>query len=580
MAKKQNSNTSLQADFKGFKGIDTRTTHSGKESILDMNNFNLLPNGSLKRRPGYKTLFSSDKTIRAVWSGIVNGEELCYFVANQQLYQFYSDMSVTRIIGNILTSSGYVEFFHYHDSLYLIDGAFIYKVSNGSASLVQGYVPLFGKDWDTGVVGEINEPINMLNRNARITYKAGENPTAYLATMYPVQSVEALYKNGSYVSSSSYTIDKRFNTVNLPGIESGDVIELALTFEKSDIINTDVITKCTSAMVFGGITDSRLFMWDGTDKTVMFVNTPVSKESVAAAERRYANCGELYFPIGNSFIAGNGNYPIQAVMRHYDRMLVLTTQDAWMANSSNCDTENIPTMNINTLIGCSVKNGAVTIGNDPISIGNNAIYQWTRETDELNEANAYSISDQIADYLPPTFFKNATVFADTDRYQVWFSERNGDGDAWIYDIKQRAWFKYTNINAKMFFKWGKNIGFATENSVRLFSDDLMEDINEVDSTVGTPIEASLTSGIIDFDTIRDKKLSSVSIFGDISDSQNSIILNCDQGESIPISFDEENKTHSVLTRRVFSHRFKSLYCTLLSSGQSKQTIHGIKIRAR
>ena len=83
-----------------------------------------------------------------------------------------------------------------------------------------------------------------------------------------------------------------------------------------------------------------------------------------------------------------------------------------MASDSDCDTDVIPILKISASAGCPVKHGAVIGTNNPISIGNENILEWTSDTDELSECNYFSISDEIKEKLTPDFFKNAIIFKD------------------------------------------------------------------------------------------------------------------------------------------------------------------------
>lgn len=582
MAQNTNSNKKLRASYHIFKGIDAGESHQGEESICDLKNFMILPNGSIRRRMGYKTIFTADSNIRAVWSGTVDGYKSCYFIAKNQVYQLYEVMNYAGAFATIGTSSGKAEFFLLRNSLYIIDGKKIYRLKNYTFSETTGYVPLLGKDWPVGKVGEINEPLNILHSRARITYKAGSSPSAYLATLYPVESVQAVYKNGELVSASDYTIDTRLNTINLMGIQSGDSIEVNVTFTPRNTEERNTLLSCTSATVFGGINNSRLFMWNGSTQNIMFASRYVNDESLREAEKRYADCGDIYFPEGNAFIVGNGGSPIKAVTRHYDRLVILTTEDTWMADNSTCDIEPFPIMNINSNVGCPINHGAVTMGNDIISIGDKAIYQWTSKTNELDETNAYRISDPIFELFGDYFLQNAFIFAYKDKKQIWIASTASSsvGIVWIYDITRKIWFSYDNVKANMFFNINGNVGFIDGKNLRIFYEDLDRDYDTLEDTVGTEIIASIQSGILDFGVPRSKKLSSLVLTGDIFDSYNEIEFFCDSGAHTKVSLAPLNNDHTILKKRLFPSRFKSLYFKLTSKGNSRQTLHSLYIEAR
>ena len=580
MANKNNSKAALALSFDSFNGIDVRKSHCGTQSVCDINNFCVTPSGSLKKRSGYRAIFSSDKTVRAVWSGIINGNEECYFIARQQVYRIDPQTKTANIICSISSSEGDVEIFYFIDSLYIADGKSIYKLSNNIALTQSGYVPLLGKDWSTGKVGEINEPLNILTRRARITYDAGESPTSYLATLYPVQSIDAVYKNGVLLSSDAYSYKSTIKAVSVADISPNDKLELNLTYTDTESELREELLSSHSASVFGGINNTRLFLWNGSRKNKMYTTSHVSDEDLAEAQKRYANCGRLYFPKANAFTVGSGRYAVRGVTRHFDRLLILTENDAWMADSAEWDVESFPTMNVNSNIGCSSQNGVDVIKNTPISVGAGAIYQWTNDTDELNDANAYSISAPISEYLPESFFKNAVVYADKERMQMWFCDAYGDGSAWIYDLSKKAWFRFSNLYAKFIFKFCNEIGFCDGNTVYLFDSSLYEDIDQVGSISGTPIKASLVSGILDFGTCERKRLSSICLRGDSLSANTAIGITTDTGEEVDLMLDGLSPIHSSIKKRLFSHRFNDLTLCLIAKGDERQIIHSITVEAR
>ncbi len=578
MAQRTNSNKNLSVEYGGFEGIDTRAHHSG--GVQDALNLRILPDGSLQKRQGYKCIYLAPYGVRAIWSGTIGGKFSCYFLSLNGVYRLNISTGETTLFAVIQTSSGKAQFFYFRDALYLTDNKTIYKILDNAASPITGYVPLFGKDWGTGYPGEINEPLNLLHRHARITYKIEENHSAYLPTLYPVSEIKAVYKNGELLSSDSYSFDTRFNTINIAGLETGDALEADLTFEgEGDAELVSDLLSSPFAYVFGGINNSRLFMWGGESENTIFTSTYVSRESLAEAEKHFPKCGHIYFCEGNQFTVGDGRYSIKALTRHFDRLLILTEGDAWIADSSTCGLEEFPVMNVNSRIGCSSERGAVCIGNDPVSVGRGAIFRWTSDTDELNECNAYSISDEISDLLEPSFFKNAVAYADELRGELWFCDAGGDGIVWIYNVKKKAWSRFSNIHATAFFDADGDVGFVGDSLICVFNDEYRADSKSLGNTASTPIEASLTSGVIDLGTPKAKRLKSMVLFADLDGGSIETRIVSDRGEQIN-AYLTSDAEHSPYSLRLHTHRMRSFSFTLLADGEERQTLRSLKIEAR
>ena len=576
MAQSTNSNKNMRVEYGGFGGIDRRS-HSG--GVQDALNLRLLPDGSLQKRQGYKCIYANSLGVRAIWSGIIGGSFHCYFLSRNSIYRLDVSTGEATFCAAIVTSVGKAQFFYFRDALYLTDTKRIYKVLESSAEPIVGYVPLFGKDWGTGYPGEINEPLNILHRHARITYKIGEEFSSYLPTLYPVSEIRSVYKNGELLPSDAYSFDDRFNTINIAGLESGDELEAVVTFEDDDGALRSELLSSPFAYVFGGINNSRLFTWGGELDNTIFTSTYVSRKALEEAEKHFSGCGHIYFCEGNQFTVGDGRYSVKAVTRHFDRLLILTEGDAWIADSAACGEEEFPVMNVNSRIGCFSEGGVVSIGNDPVSVGRRAIFRWTSETDELNECNAYSISDGISDLLSPSFFKNAAVYADESRGELWFCDPEGDGVAWIYNVKEKGWSRFDNICAEAFFDANGDVGFISDGRICVFSDECYTDCEGVGDTVGTPINASLVSGIIDFASTKPKKLKELALFADLDGGVLEARIVSDRGEQINATVSPESE-HSPYSRRLHSHRLQSLQLELSMDGDARQTVHSLRIEAR
>ena len=577
MAKSTNSKQTLSVEYSGFGGIDTRNYHKG--GIQDALNLRILSDGSLQKRRGYRCIQKVAANIRAIWSGVIGGVFSCYYLVGSNVYKLNLQEESSSLVGILSPSTSKVQFFYYRDALYLTDNERIYKIQSDGISAVAGYVPLLGKNWGTGHPGEINEPLNLLHRRARITYKIEEGHSAYLPTLYPVQYIEALYKNGVLLATTDYSFDSRFNTINISNLADGDELVALLTFTRVNEEEKDALLSNTSAYVFGGINNSRLLMWGGEVENTIFISTHVSEASLAESKKYFPNSDHFYFCADNHFTVGDGRYSVKAVTRHFDRLLILTEGDTWMADSSSCDQEKVPIMNVNSRVGCCSEDAVISIGNDPVSVGEKAIFRWTSDTDELNDCNAYSISDEISALLPAEFFSNAKVFADRYRGEVWFAQANGDGTAWIYNTAKKAWTRFNNIRTSAFFDANGEVGFINDDKICVFDDEYYSDCENTDGTDEMFITASLKSGIIDFASAKEKRLKYFSCLANLNGSRLNANITTDRGESVNIQLGSKGE-HAAYSSRIHSHRHSFLSFTLSMPGSGRQTLQSLKLEAK
>ncbi len=573
MSSKQNS---YKINYNGFSGIDTRLCCTGRENLIDVENFRILSDGSLSKRSGYAPLYSAPSDIRAIKSGYVCGEYFCYLLSGSSVYSLDVKNKSARLLGTVSSSSGKAEIFHYRNSFYILDGESLYKITAASVTPTVGYVPLYGKDWGTTFAGEVNEAPNLINGMIRITYTVPADYTAIFPVGRRISSVVYVRKNGNALSAESYSVDNLFNAVIIPGVVEGDEVSLCVTLDLEEEKTRILSSQCAS--VFGGIEQSRLFLWGGEEKNKMYINRSVSSEQLCSAEIDMPMCGELYFPEGESFIVGDGQSSIRAVCRHYSRMLIFTESDVWMADTDVTGSEPFPAMSINASGGCALAASVTKIGNDPVSISKQGILRWSAETDEFNECNAICISDEINEKLTQDFARDAIAFADIYRGELWFHSKLCGKNVWIYNIRRGAWVRFADICADSFFDADGEVGFVNGNTVFAFSDALLEDTRA--DGVNVRIRASFEAQNLDFESNLQKHLAGMVLCADGGKDNIEVIISTDNREVLTrsISIDEE---HTLRRARFHSSRFSYLRrIFVFTLGSSRTTVHRLELSAR
>ncbi len=580
----QKSSTLKKLSYNGFDGIDTRKCHSGEKNIYDIVNFQITDDGSLKKRYGARPLIKGIGNIVAVWSGMLDGKQVYFYVSNKNLVRLTLPAGSSSMICTLEAYTGTPRFFHYKNSLYLFTSAGFYKVSYNTATPVIGYVPLFGKDWGTTVDGAVNEPLNILNDYGRISYVVEEQYSSMFGAGRPIKSIVSVYKNGVLLASDEYRKDSTYDAIIIPEIKPGDRILATYEYEANPL--REELFSCTSSDVFGSINNSRIFIWGGTSAADMFGCASVSSEAAMEAQSFFENdlCASLYFPEDGKFTVGEGRYAVKGIARHYDRLLIFTEGDTWMADSDECQNERVPVMNINTHVGCS-SNGAVSsIGNDPITVWKNAVYRWSAETDELNECNAYPISNDISGMVPQSFFNKAMIYKTSNNKELWFYNTSSS-TVWVYNVSKSAWTKFSNIYAKGFFDINGNVAFFYGNTFFTFSSGNFVDQDE--NYNSTAIVATLTIKNIDFGTPYKKRLDYCTVCGEMTTGEaNTGNINLqfiyDNGDMLETNVTQD-KNHKKCYKRLSSARFCSLAeirVTADAENNTRQTIHSLEISAR
>lgn len=566
-------------ELSGFAGID-RSSPAANGKCTEMVNLRILPDRSIVKRDGFRELFDFACDIRGVLSGTFDGEFVAFVVADKTLYKFNFADNTSTIIGDLDSQGGPASIFCYMGKVYVINGAKIYELRSNRLYETEGYAPLVGKEWGNNYPGEIYEPLNVLTPKGRISYIVDETETSFLSTYYAVSEVNAVYVNGELRDASTYEVNHRLRVLSIPGLKEGDRVLVYYTFDKGTQ-ERERLSKNPYATVFGGINNSRVFMWGGKDKNRMFVSMPTSRASVEEAESVFEKCGGLYFPEGNDFCVGDGKCEIRAVSRHYDRMLIFTTEETWMADSEVSSSQRFPLTRINTAVGCASLHGVGKCGNDPISVGHGDIYRWTSGTDGLEDCNAYVISDKIKNLLPEHFFSDAVVFTDRHNSEVLFAYRDGDRDrVLVYSIPTEEWYIYDNVPADQFFDGEKAVGFVNGSKICIFERGTVTD-RYLYNTQKTIDSFSAYSPNAFGHPTRKKRIAGVMGVGELKGGELNVSFESDRGITYAVNFHGADPERvECFYKRCRGERFKDSSIRISTDTVSPQRIYSLTVTVR
>ena len=564
--------------YDGFEGMDTQKCHSGKESSAYIENFRIKSDGSLEKRYGYKHLTSFGiETIKEVWCGEIEGKKKCFVSTDtMKIYSLNMETGEAVQIGSFPESPQPAAFFFYQGSLYFKNARTNYLITDTGITNMPGYVPLIGKNWGTSRPGELYQPINIMHKKIRISYKIPESHTAMLPTLYPISSVLALYKNGELMDSSKYFIDERFNTINVTEITEGDEFS-ALLDMKSYNPNTDMFRVSKKATVYGEINDAAIYLLGSPRKNIIPVSRLVSTEDVEECNAIAPNHGNVYFPLDDMLTVGDGAYKSTAVAKIYDKLIIFNKKEAWMADSTNRNGEKVPSVNISHDEGCNIFNACAVVNDVPYTVSNNAVLKWSIDTNDPNKSKIESISNEISEHLSPEFFENAMLYYYSAKNELWLYNKDVGNTAYIYNLDNKSWVAISNISPYIFFEYDDDICFHDKHNVYRFCKELDEDTTS-DGIIHS-ITARFESGILSFGSTDKKRLSTGKIIGDLMGGNLNMELTCDSGETISLPLDTSEE-HSVIVKRLNSGRFRNLKFSFSCNGKAGMTIHSLKLTTR
>lgn len=578
MAQKSKPRTPQKSSYRGFEGVDLKKTHSGDESIALIDNFRITDDGSLKKRQGFKKIYENkEKTspLSASYSLLENGVEVCYFTQGSYVKKYRSDTQEVINVGSVKSEATNIFFFEFMNSLYICDGYQILTIKNNSLFYSKFYVPLYGKDW--GIFGgEVYEKPNLLWPKIAISYKLSEDFASYLSLgNLNIKSIDAVYRNGTALPSDKYYYHEEYNAITVLEFDKDDFFFAILTIvpDENYLTEQEALFNSTHTSLFPELNENNLFFWGSKSSNSVFFSTSINPDSAKLTDN-FTSHSRFYIPIGSYFSVASAEDRIKAFTRHYDRVLIMTDSSTWITNLRDLETNSMLIKNINSSIGCEVANGCVRIENTIFSIGKDAIYAWTADTDELNECNAYSISEPIKDLLGKDFYSSCLIHLNYAKREIWFFSPT-QSQTWIYSYTNKKWYSFSGFTPTAFLDGGDEVRFLEDKILYAFDKDLNSDIrNEGEAE----ITATLKSGMLEFNSERKKKLSSATVRGSLEGGSLELNVMLDEKRRItyPIS---PSAHHSVISFRIKSGSFRYMTFELTAKGKGEQIIHGIELNA-
>lgn len=563
--------------FDRFGGINRSAPHGDGVFANDIMNFRVCKDGSLKKREGYRLLSTMEDNIRALHGGMINGNYTLFVLSGANIYTVDCETGEKNLVGSIETSEGKAFFFNYRGNIIVADGTCFFRYRDGELKKVMGYVPLFGVNWTNDLVGEVNEPRNILTKRARITYVVGDPKSIFMNTKYRAESVEAVYHNGKLLPPEKYYIDDSFTTIDVLGVATGDTVEIFFTYETK---NEDICNKLysiTASALFGGNTNNRIFLCGGNDTGTVFCSKHVSSENLERNLLHFPDSDEFYFPEGYQFEAGDGINSVKNIVRHYDKLLIFTEGDVWMASPDSDGRDDFPATSVNAEIGCSAKNGAILVGNDTVSVGQGSVWLWTNDSDSPSKCKATKISGEVDSELRAFGLQDCSVFYDRNESELWLYSNNSDV-VWIYNFEVAAWYKFCGFSADIIFDAYGKVGFSQGKQIFLFDSALAHD-NYGDGDI--KIQAYYQSAPIHFGDGKMINLSSATVSADLfGDPLGLVFQGRETKETKCVFTDGNSDERSLIKKRMSSGRFNTATFRIESDSNNRQKISRLTFTTR
>lgn len=562
--------------FDGFAGVDQTRAHKNEPLSSELVNFRILPDGSIEKRCGYRLLNEFPEEIRAFWSGIIDGIPTGFVVHGNRLERIRLTNGETTLLATLTTDTGNACLFYWDQILHLMDSTDLYQYDENGLRRVSGYIPLIGKDWINNYVGEPYEPMNILSRRVRISYIIDpEHVSTFLCTPEPVESVEAVFRNGLRVPEDEYYIYESFQTINVRNVEGNDRIVIYMTLKGEPKEQMTDLLHCNQAMVFESPTAPRLFFWDDRQISSMICSSYVEKSRIEILKSQGFAGNSLYIPKGYEFMVGDGHIRIQGAVRQQDDLLIFTEKSTWKADALVSGKAEIPTVNIHTDVGCTSPSGIVLADNDPVVFDKNSIRRLNQSSGSAELYHSESISVPIEPLLQSADSTGASLFYHQSKEELWLA-LPAMKSIWIYQFHDKRWFQFTGICAYRMFDVNGSVGFLTQNGVFVLDETIK--VDQIGRDTFREIVAEAETNLLDFGSANKKSLSEVILRGDLDKGEVCVSLVSPDLPSISRSIKgDRSKKHSILKLRLPSGRFRSAKIALTAKGRARQRIHGMEL---
>ncbi len=460
---------------KGFVGLDERAklSHSLGSSRY-MTNFRVTPDGSLIKRKGTKFICGFGKLINGAehftnvdgfWVGLLNGKETAVISADGRLARVYTKEAPEaedsfKTVASI--EMGKCLMFEFGGFLYIKTESFYGRFDGETLTEVEGYIPCIATGCAPSGGGTLFEQLNLITDKRRQQFSADGVSLEYILAEGGITEVNSVTIDGGETDISYTLVDEMKVVFTTPPPEGINNVEITYTkpFAESDRMR---IFGCGRAMLFGGNSDGRIFLWGNPEYPNYRFHSEMAN-GVPSVE---------YFPV-NAFTV-IGSTAITCIVQQYDRQLIFTKNEAFY---SKCELKedslgnvysSFPVFSLNGKKGCLFETDGCVINNKPVTLCDDGLNLW-ESTSVENEKNAVCFSDSISDSMASVLSHDASslYFVNyASKQEFYFITGHM---AYIYNYGIGRWYMFDGFHGNCYQAYGEALYFCNEGNLYAFSD--------------------------------------------------------------------------------------------------------------
>ena len=416
----------------------------------EMRNFRITRDGSLQKRPGYRTIHTTRTwtgAIGGIWHGFISGTAHTLFAAGGKIYEYdFSTNAATSVMaaGTSFTAAA-TAFFGFGDKVYAMNGHEYLEWDGavppaGGFAAPTGYRPLVAVATPPAGGGTLMESVNRLNGLRRVRFSPTGSATAFVLSeknLASIDYVRNLVTNTDYTPTTDYSVNLATGTVTFGTAPSAgtNTIEIAYTFPTDYRSQVAAMRFCE---IFNGAQDTRVFLYgDGSNKALY---SGIDMSGLSRAD---------YWPDLNDVHVGEANTALTALIRHYSSMVAFKTDSAYAVDygqitlESGALTSAFYVTPINRAVGNAAPGQVRLVNNNPWTLFGAAAYEWYISGTSNDERLTNRRSDRVKDTMSALDLSEAAVYDDNERQELYILQ---GGTALVYSYASDAWYKYTGFD--------------------------------------------------------------------------------------------------------------------------------------
>ncbi len=310
----------------GFGGIDRTAELKNGNSCEYAENLDVAPDCSLSTRAGYELKHLLSGELRAVFYSA----DKIYALTGKEFICIDTETDELEKLDEVETETGEGDIFCYNGEIYLHDGKKLYRYNGTVLEEVDGYAPVYGRNWHPITQGAIEEYPNILSKKIRLNFQTVSNMGGFNVGL-KIASIDRVEINGLQrdPAVAGLSIDPDDPTQIKSSLFSAVVmVDFWLTLT-DDALPKYTIARRTKGFVFGGEGGERLCLYNPDISGHLLCSRPISQSAHESSKLGNPNALPLYIPETSAVCVGSGAYPITGMAQHYDRALLFTGSDTW-----------------------------------------------------------------------------------------------------------------------------------------------------------------------------------------------------------------------------------------------------------